>query len=74
MTEKITYKVVGERTIHCNGCEGTIKSSLERISQVDEASADRNLQQIEVTLNDKGTGSDLVVAELTKLGYQVETS
>ena len=74
MTESMTFKVVGDRSIHCNGCERSIKIALERFPEIGQVSADRITQQIEVSLNEQGVGMDLVKTELSNLGYQVEAN
>lgn len=72
MSEKVTFKVVGDRTIHCNGCENSIKLALKQIPEVGEVSADRNTQLIEVTLLSDGEHGGKVKSQLDLLGYQVE--
>ena len=73
MSEKITFKVVGDRTIHCNGCENSIKFALNEVPGVREASADRISQMIEVTLSGDLAEPKNVKSKLDWLGYKVES-
>lgn len=72
MIEKMTFKVVGDRTIHCNGCENSINFALNQMSDVREAVADRVLQMIEITPAGEDVDGSNIVKELDSLGYQVE--
>lgn len=65
-------KVVGERTIHCSGCERTVKYTLSRIPGVDQIKADHKTQMIEFELSPALTDLDKVKADLEWIGYQVE--
>ena len=72
MSEKITFKVVGDRTIHCNGCENSINFALNQMSDVSEVVADRVSQLIEITPAGEDVDGSNIVKELDSLGYQVE--
>lgn len=72
MSDKITFKVVGDRTIHCNGCENSINFALNKMSEVNEAVADHVSQLIEITPAVEDVDSGKIVKELDSLGYQVE--
>ena len=72
MNKKMTFKVVGDRTIHCNGCENSINFALNQMSDVSEAVADRVSQMIEITPAGEDVDSSKIVKELDSLGYQVE--
>ncbi len=74
MSDSNTYKlkVVGERTMHCGGCESTVKFTLSALPGVREVKADQNTQTIEFDLASGETDLDKVKAELDWIGYQVE--
>ena len=72
MNEKITFKVIGDRTIHCNGCENSINFALNQMPEVSEAAADRVSQMIEITPGGEVVDTAKFVKELDWLGYQVE--
>jgi len=68
----VTLKVVGDRTIHCGGCENTIKVSISRIPGVEQVNADRDSQLIKFELPPGEAELALVKAELETIGYEVE--
>jgi copper chaperone CopZ len=68
----VTLKVVGDRTIHCGGCENTIVVSISKIPGVEQVEADRDSQLIQFELQPGEAQLALVTAELETLGYQVE--
>ncbi len=74
MTEgkQIQLRVVGERTIHCSGCERTVEYTLSRIPGVDQIKADHKTQLIEFELSPDLTDLEEVKADLEWIGYQVE--
>ncbi len=71
MSNPLTLKVVGERTIHCGGCESSVQFTLSQLPGVRDVKADRHTQRIELTLVGEQTSLQDVQAELDMLGYQV---
>lgn len=71
-TKKLKLKVTGERTIHCAGCERTVKFTLENLPDVRDVDADHEKQLIELTLVSDETDLEKVKAELDWIGYEVE--
>ena len=74
MSEKqnVTLKVIGDRTIHCGGCENTVKLSLSRLPGVEQVEADRNSQLIQFSFTPGSSEMAQVQAELELIGYEVE--
>lgn len=72
MSNTVTFKVVGDRTIHCNGCEGSINLALNQMSEVNDAHADRTTQMIEVRLSEEESDKSSLISKLDYLGYKVE--
>lgn len=74
MSEKknVKLKVIGERTIHCSGCETTVKLTLSRIPGVEQVQADHNSQLIEFVHTPGASDLARVKAELEFVGYEVE--
>lgn len=73
-TQRLRLKVVGDRTIHCAGCESTIEFTLSKLPGVTRVSADRERQEIELELADGEPELDQVEAELEWIGYEVQTA
>lgn len=72
MVEKITLKIIGENTLHCAGCERTVKFTLSQLPGVKEVQADHKTQQIEVSLTSDETNAAKITSELAWIGYEVE--
>ena len=68
----IELKVVGERTLHCAGCEQTAEFALSRMPGVKSVKADHKAQTIQVSLAPDETDLEKVKAELEWIGYEVE--
>ena len=41
MSETITLKIVGDNTMHCGGCENTVKFALKQLAGVARVEAER---------------------------------
>jgi copper chaperone CopZ len=74
MTDRreITLKVVGERTIHCSGCENTVKFTLSQIPGVEQIRADHKTQRIDFEITPGLASLEKVLEDLEGIGYQVE--
>ena len=71
-TKKLMLKVTGDRTIHCAGCERSVKFTLESLPGVREAEADHEKQLIDVTLVSDEANLEKIRAELDWIGYEVQ--
>ena len=72
MSNKISLRIVGERTMHCGGCEGNVKFALSQIPGVNQVIPDRTTQMVEVSLSSDDINLDTMKAPLTEIGYQAE--
>lgn len=72
MSETKTLKVVGDNTMHCGGCENTVKFALKQLAGVEAVEASHKTQQIELTFDPQLLKLDRVSQELDWIGYQVE--
>jgi len=66
----INLKVVGEQTIHCNGCANTVKLALKRLPGVLQVDANHQRQEINVTLNLEQPDTEALKDTLAQLGYE----
>ena len=66
----LKLKVVGPRTIHCNGCERNVEFTLSRLPGVSVVKADHNTQEIEIALTGEETNLENIKAELEWIGYE----
>jgi len=69
--ETKTLKVVGEQTMHCGGCENTLKLVLKQLPGVQRVEASHKTQLIDLTLDTKALDMERVRKELNWIGYQV---
>jgi copper chaperone CopZ len=74
MSEDQPYrlKVIGENTLHCDGCERTVEFALSRMPGVERVKADQRVQEIAFVLTSGETDLEKVIANLRWIGYQVE--
>jgi copper chaperone CopZ len=69
--ETKTLKVVGEQTMHCGGCENTVKFALKQLPGVQRVEASYKTQLIDLTLDTETLDIQRVRHELDWIGYQV---
>jgi copper chaperone len=69
--EHKTLKVVGERKMHCSGCESSVKFALQELSGVQGVEASHKTQLINLTLEAEASDLAQIRQELDWLGYQV---
>ena len=71
MVQTVHYKVIGEQTIHCAGCEQRIGNALRRLPGVHNVQANSKTQQVQVTIDPARLSPEQVEAKLEQIGYQV---
>jgi len=67
-----TLKVVGRNTMHCGGCESSVKFTLKHLSGVEKVEANYKTQLIRLTFDPQAVALEQVRQELDGIGYQVE--
>ncbi|MCH7566720.1 MAG: heavy-metal-associated domain-containing protein [Nitrospirae bacterium] len=72
--KRVELKVVGERTIHCSGCESTVKFTLSQNPGLKEIEADHQTQVIQFEFDPEITDLETVKADLEWIGYEVEVA
>ncbi len=71
MTRTIEFTVIGERKIHCAGCEANIGNALRRIPGVRDVQPSQQTQRVAVKINPAQVNTEQVRAKLEELGYEV---
>ncbi len=66
-----TLKVMGEQTMHCGGCEHTVKFVLGQLPGVQSVEASHKTQQINLTFDPQILNLEQVHQALDRLGYEV---
>lgn len=69
--ETTTLKVTGEQTMHCGGCERTVKFALKQLPGVRQVEASHKTQLINLTFDAEALDLERVRQELDWIGYQV---
>ena len=72
--QTIKLRVVGDNTIHCAGCEGTVEFTLSRMPGVEKVEADHKTQNIEFVLMPGETDLEKIKDCLEWIGYEVEVA
>lgn len=67
----ISLTVIGEQTIHCGGCERTVKLALSQLLGVQQVEASHKTQQITLIVDPQRLNLEQIRQELDRLGYQV---
>jgi copper chaperone len=74
MLKSVTFEVVGEQQLHCEGCEQRVERMLKALRGVERVRAQARKQRIEV-LYDASTQEASVIAEhLATAGYQTNVA
>lgn len=68
---EIVVRVFELKDIHCEACEGRIKTALLQLPGVRSAKADRKARRVEVRLELARTSEEEVASRLDYLGFQV---
>lgn len=66
-----TLKVTGEQTMHCGGCERTVKFALKQLPGIRQVEASHKTQLINLTLDTETLDLRRVRQELDWIGYEV---
>jgi copper chaperone CopZ len=69
--ESVVYKC---KTMHCSGCEETIKSALNKLDGVKDISADANSKIVKVSFYNNILKKEDIEKTINDAGYDTETS
>ena len=70
-TQTKTLRVTGEQTMHCGGCESTVKFTLKQMPGVHDVAASHKTQLIKLTFDPQRADLERIQQELGWIGYQV---
>lgn len=71
MARTIDFRVTGEQTIHCAGCEQRIGNALRRLPGIHNVQASARTQVVQVTIDPAQVDPEQIRAKLALLGYEV---
>jgi len=69
---ELSFKIVGEQPIHCEGCEQRITNALKRLEGVREVRADHRTQEVRVAVDPARLDAERVRAKLGQIGFEAE--
>ncbi len=69
--ETKTLKVIGQQTMHCGGCENTVKFTLKQLPGIQDVQASHKTQLIDLSFDTEALDLEQVRQELDWIGYQV---
>jgi len=67
-----TLQVIGRNTMHCQGCESSVRFALKMTPGVQSVDADYKTQRIRLGYDPTMASLDAMVQALDWMGYQVE--
>lgn len=70
MSHELGFIVVGEKKMHCSGCETRVVNALGRLPGVRRVAANAGTQRIEVSVDAGGPDAASLIAHLARLGYR----
>lgn len=69
--ETKTLRVTGEQTMHCGGCENTVKFALRQVPGVQDVEASHKTQLIKLSFDSQCADLERIQQELDWIGYRV---
>ena len=70
-TQTKTLRFTGEQTMHCGGCESTVKFTLKHRPGVLDVEASHKTQLVKLTFDPRRANLEQIQQELGWIGYQV---
>ena len=71
MRTTLEFKVTGEQTIHCVGCEQRIANAIRRLPGIQAVRASAKTQVVQVVIDPAQVDAGHVQTKLQQLGYEV---
>lgn len=72
MLKMVLFKVIGEKHLHCEGCERRVERLLKALEGVRQVRASAANQRIEVLFDTAALDANLVADHIGKAGYKVK--
>ena len=70
MLKSVTFEVVGEQQLHCEGCEQRVERMLKALPGVERVRAQARKQRIEVLYDASKQEASAIAEHLGTAGYQ----
>ena len=72
MQKSITFEVIGEHQIACDGCEQRVQNALKTVPGVAKVRANARNQRIEVLFDEAKVDSAAIAERIGNVGYQTK--
>ena len=73
MFKPVTFEVIGDQRLFCDGCERRVEGLLKALQGVRQVRAQARKQRIEVLFDAAALDADTIAAGLAKAGYETKT-
>lgn len=70
MQKSITFEVIGDHQMACNGCEQRVQNAVKTLPGVGKIRADARNQHIDVLFDETKVDAVTVAERIGKVGYQ----
>ncbi len=70
MLKSVTFEIVGEQQLHCEGCEQRVEKLLKGLQGVAQVRAQARNQHIKVLFDEETLEPAAIAERLTEAGYQ----
>jgi copper chaperone len=74
MLKSVTFEVVGEQQLHCEGCEQRVERMLKALPGVERVRAQARKQRIEVLYDASTQDPSAIAQHLGTAGYQTNVA
>lgn len=72
MLKSITFEVIGDQRIVCEGCEERVESLLQALPGVQKVRAQAHKQRIDVLFDAAAVGATAIAERLGEAGYETK--
>jgi copper chaperone len=72
MLKSVTFEVIGDQRLACEGCEQRVERTLKTIEGVDKVRANARSQRIEVLFEATKLDTAAIAERIAKTGYQMK--
>ena len=72
MLQSITFEVIGDNQLVCEGCEQRVERALKALEGVDQVRAKARNQRVEVLFETARVDAGAIAERLGKAGYQTK--
>lgn len=72
MQKSISFEVIGNHQMACDGCEQRVQNGLKTVSGVGKVRADARTQRISVLFDEQKVEAGAIMECIVKMGYEAK--